>query len=153
MSRPSKFNFIELNDKSDSSLEKAITVNINEKGVMFFSSAYMKKYEVNGKLVKFYGDAGQRMLAWRIIDKANGMTEIDISRSSSNRMLHQNPKSKVTLISIKTILDRLGINMAKYTHLIVQETKDRWAGDVHYVEIPDNRVIKPDCTKDEGDEE
>lgn len=147
--REPKFNFTRL-DKVGIEEDDVMTITINKKGIMFLTREFLNTYKVNGKFMEFFGDSSKRTLAWRFKDTLNDLKELKPKKDGHIRVVRQNAKSGQAVLSIKTLLDRLRIDLDDYKKLPVKEySKDTIYGHLYYAEIPYNKVIKPTIGEDE----
>ena len=132
MPKEASFNFIPAHLQGQMGININVsTVTINPKGMLFFSTAYTKENNLEGKFIKFYTDIAKRGLAWQIRDTLNA----DLMTHKEWRLLKVG-KTKMILLSLVKYLEPFEIKGVTLPRLEVKKIKDPSYGELSYVSIP-----------------
>ncbi len=148
MSRLKKYNFIpehqlSTEDENDSS---GFTVNINSNATLYINGFDAKMYDLDGAIVRFYGDVVTKSISWKVIKGGN------LDTLKNLRQLKTNPHNNAMVVSISTLLEKIGVtkDMLPLKKVPVTEYRDTMVDEVFQV-VDIGKYLK-DNNKNNGKE-
>ncbi len=130
MSPLKKYTFVPEHQIASSKEQSPFTVSITKTSSIYFSKFDVDMYDLNKKVIRLYADLHAKTIAWKEIEKG---TFEDLKNT---RTLAVNPTSGAIVLSIKKLLEKIGVTITKpIKDIPVIEYNDTLVGKFHVIDL------------------
>ncbi len=127
-----KFSFVPERQIGKESDDIGYTVSITKQGCILFTSAVVRIYDLDKKFIRIFADIEKRAVGWSIVENIEGLESL-----KDVRQLNKNVKSGIIVVSVKKLLQKIGIEKGtKHKHLTVKTYRSPLETDnIFYIQL------------------